>query len=78
MVGRGWRRFLHGTLGPVAALVGAELQRIALLGSVREPVSQGRAFRSGVTRPGRTPPGRGLRCRVGGIVGVPGASRQKP
>ena len=24
----GWRRFLHGTLGPIAALVGAELERV--------------------------------------------------
>ena len=28
----GWQRFLHGTLGPVAALVGAELERVGLSG----------------------------------------------
>ena len=28
----GWQRFLHGTPGPVTALVGAELERVGLSG----------------------------------------------
>ena len=76
----GWRRLLHGTLGPVAALVGAELERVGLSGRLQGGAGAFLQLRDGgraSQRRGRcadsTTPGRRSRGGVSRHAAVGGA-----